>query len=63
MNTRRDARVAGHITISFGKHGNVIYLVFVAYYDRMLFCKPCSEGGDFVCFIEIGVSGGVIAAE
>ena len=54
--TRRDACVSGHITITlFGKHRNLMYLVFAAYYNSMIFSKICLEGGDFPRIIEIAL--------
>ena len=53
--TSRDACVARHITITFGKYQNVMYLVFVAYYDSIIFSKICSEGVDFLRNIEIAL--------
>ena len=37
------------------KHRTEMYLVFVAYYDSMIFSKTCSEGGVFPRIIEIAL--------
>ena len=38
--------------VMFGKHRNLMYLVFVAFYDSMIFSKIWSEGSDFQRIIE-----------